>query len=150
MLGASLASTLFAVALLASGQNSTVTGTLAGQIVMEGFLDLKLPPWARRIITRLVAIVPAIAVAVLYGEKGVGKLLVLSQVILSMQLPFAVFPLMAFTTSRAKMGEFAARGWVKWAGWGSAILIAALNAWMLWGLLAGGGGEVGADGAGAG
>ena len=149
VLGASLASTLFAVALLASGQNSTLTGTLAGQIVMEGFLDLKLPPWARRIITRLVAIVPAIAVAVLYGEKGVGKLLVLSQVILSMQLPFAVFPLMAFTTSRAKMGEFAARGWVKWAGWGSAILIAALNAWMLWGLLAGGGGEVGADGAGA-
>jgi manganese transport protein len=152
VLGASLASTLFAVALLASGQNSTLTGTLAGQIVMEGFLDLKLPPWARRLLTRLVAIVPAIAVAVLYGEKGVGKLLVLSQVILSMQLPFAVFPLMAFTTSPAKMGDFAARGWVKWAGWGSAVLIAALNAWMLWGLLAGavGGGAVAAEGAPAG
>ena len=138
VLGASLASTLFAVALLASGQNSTLTGTLAGQIVMEGFLDIRLPPWARRLVTRLVAIVPAIAVAIVWGEKGVGKLLVLSQVILSLQLPFAVFPLMAFTTSKAKMGDFAARGWVKWAGWGSAILIASLNAWMLWGLLSGG------------
>jgi manganese transport protein len=138
VLGASLASTLFAVALLASGQNSTLTGTLAGQIVMEGFLDIRLPPWARRLVTRLVAIVPAIVVAIAWGEKGVGKLLVLSQVILSLQLPFAVFPLMAFTTSKAKMGDFAARGWVKWAGWGSAILIASLNAWMLWGLLSGG------------
>jgi manganese transport protein len=132
VLGASLASTLFAVALLASGQNSTVTGTLAGQIVMEGFLDLRLPPWLRRLVTRLIALVPAIAVAVAFGERGIGKLLVLSQVILSLQLPFAVFPLMAFTTSRAKMGDFAARGWVKWAGWGSAIVIAGLNAFLLW------------------
>jgi manganese transport protein len=131
VLGASLASTLFAVALLASGQNSTVTGTLAGQIVMEGFLDLRLPPWLRRLVTRLIALVPAIAVAVAFGERGIGKLLVLSQVILSLQLPFAVFPLMAFTTSRAKMGDFAARGWVKWAGWGSAIVIAGLNAFLL-------------------
>ena len=132
VLGASLASTLFAVALLASGQNSTVTGTLAGQIVMEGFLDLRLPPWLRRLVTRLIALVPAVAVAVAFGERGIGKLLVLSQVILSLQLPFAVFPLMAFTTSRAKMGDFAARGWVKWAGWGSAIVIAGLNAFLLW------------------
>lgn len=132
VLGASLASTLFAVALLASGQNSTVTGTLAGQIVMEGFLDLRLPPWLRRLATRLIALVPAVAVAIVFGERGVGKLLVLSQVILSLQLPFAVFPLLAFTTSRAKMGEFAARGWLKWAGWGSAIVIAGLNAFLLW------------------
>ncbi len=132
VLGASLASTLFAVALLASGQNSTLTGTLAGQIVMEGFLDLRLPPWLRRMVTRLVAIVPAVVVAALYGESGVGKLLVLSQVVLALQLPFAVFPLMAFTCSRAKMGDFAARGWVKWAGWGSAVLIAALNLFLLW------------------
>ena len=137
VLGASLASTLFAVALLASGQNSTVTGTLAGQIVMEGFLDLRLPPWLRRLVTRLIALVPAVAVAVAFGERGIGKLLVLSQVILSLQLPFAVFPLMAFTTSRAKMGDFAARGWVKWAGWGSAVVIATLNAYLLWQVAAG-------------
>ena len=132
VLGASLASTLFAVALLASGQNSTLTGTLAGQIVMEGFLDIRLPPWARRLVTRLVAIVPAIVVAIAWGEKGVGKLLVLSQVILSLQLPFAVFPLVAFTASKAKMGEFAAPAWVARTGWACAILITALNAWMLW------------------
>jgi manganese transport protein len=127
-----LASTVFAVALLASGQASTLTGTLAGQVVMEGFLDLRMRPWMRRLLTRSVAIVPAVVVAAMFGERGVGKLLILSQVILSLQLPFAVFPLMAFTTSRAKMGDFAARGWVKWAGWGSAIVIAGLNAFLLW------------------
>jgi manganese transport protein len=132
VLGAAGASTVFAVALLASGQNSTLTGTLAGQVVMEGFLDLRLPAWARRLLTRLVAIVPAAVVAAAYGERGVGKLLVASQVVLSMQLPFAVFPLVAFTGSRAKMGEFAAPRWMAVSGWSCAALISALNGWLLW------------------
>jgi len=132
VLGASLASTVFAVALLASGQNSTLTGTLAGQIVMEGFLDLRISPWARRLLTRLVAIVPAVVVALIYGDTGIGKLLILSQVVLSLQLPFAVFPLIIFTTSRAKMGDFAARGWVKWVSWSLAFLISGLNFLLLW------------------
>ena len=104
LLGATVASTLFAVALLASGQNSTITGTLAGQIVMEGFLDIRLPAWLRRLITRLIAIVPAVIVTALYGEKGTGALLILSQVILSLQLSFAVVPLVLFTSERGKMG----------------------------------------------
>jgi manganese transport protein len=120
------------VALLASGQNSTLTGTLAGQIVMEGFLDLRISPWARRLLTRLVAIVPAVVVALIYGDTGIGKLLILSQVVLSLQLPFAVFPLIIFTTSRAKMGDFAARGWVKWVSWSLAFLISGLNFLLLW------------------
>jgi manganese transport protein len=120
------------VALLASGQNSTLTGTLAGQIVMEGFLDLRISPWARRLLTRLVAIVPAVVVALIYGDAGIGKLLILSQVVLSLQLPFAVFPLIIFTTSRAKMGDFAARGWVKWVAWSLAFLISGLNFLLLW------------------
>jgi manganese transport protein len=132
VLGASFASTVFAVALLASGQNSTLTGTLAGQIVMEGFLDLRISPWARRLLTRLVAIVPAVVVALIYGDNGIGKLLILSQVVLSLQLPFAVFPLIIFTTSRAKMGDFAARGWVKWVSWSLAFLISGLNFLLLW------------------
>ncbi|MBC7557021.1 MAG: Nramp family divalent metal transporter, partial [Chryseobacterium sp.] len=107
LLGTSVASVFFAIALLASGQNSTLTGTLAGQIVMEGFLNIKLKPWLRRLITRLIAIVPALIIAILYGEKGTTDLLVLSQVILSMQLSFAVIPLVMFTNSKAKMGEFA-------------------------------------------
>jgi manganese transport protein len=135
-----MASTLFAVALLASGQNSTLTGTLAGQIVMEGFLDLRLPPWLRRLVTRLVAIVPAAVVAMVWGRTGIGKLLVLSQVILSLQLPFAVFPLVQFTSSRAKLGPLAARGWVKWAAWGCAIVIALLNLVLLWQVATGTGG----------
>ncbi len=102
-----MASTVFALALLASGQNSTLTGTMAGQIVMEGFLNLRLRPWVRRLLTRMVAIVPAVVVAVLYGEHGEGALLVLSQVILSMQLSFAVIPLVQFTSDRRKMGAFA-------------------------------------------
>ena len=140
VLGASLASTLFAVALLASGQNSTLTGTLAGQVVMEGFLDLRLAPWARRLVTRLVAIVPAAVVAASWGERGLGKLLVLSQVILSLQLPFAVFPLVRFTSSPGKLGALAATGWVKWGGWAVAVAITLLNALLLWQLATGAGG----------
>lgn len=131
LLGFTGASMIFALALLASGQNSTITGTLAGQIVMEGFLDIHLPNWLRRLITRLVAIVPAVVVAVLYGSAGTGKLLVLSQVILSMQLSFAVFPLVAFTGDTRMMGAFANRIWVRIASWSTAILIAGLNLWLL-------------------
>jgi manganese transport protein len=135
VLGASLASTLFAVALLASGQNSTLTGTLAGQVVMEGFLELRLPPWARRMVTRMVAIVPAAVVAAAWGDAGVGKLLVLSQVILAMQLPFAVVPLIVFTSSRAKMGAFAIRGWMRVAAWVCAVTVIGLNLLLLWSLV---------------
>ena len=131
MLGAGLASTLFAVALLASGQNSTVTATLAGQIVMEGFLEVRLPAWQRRLITRLLAIIPAVAVAALYGERGTARLLVLSQVVLSMQLPFAVIPLVAFTSDRAKMGGFVNPIWLKWLAWIIAAVIVGLNAKLL-------------------
>jgi manganese transport protein len=130
LLGAG-ASTMFALALLASGQNSTLTGTLAGQIVMEGFLNIRLRPWMRRLITRAIAIVPAAVVAVLYGESGTAKLLVLSQVILSMQLSFAVFPLVLFTSDRAKMGEFANASWLKYLAYAVAIVIAGLNVWLL-------------------
>jgi manganese transport protein len=131
VLGASLASTLFAVALLCSGQSSTLTGTLAGQIVMEGFLNLRLPPWLRRIITRMIAIVPAVIVIGVMGEGQVTNLLILSQVILSMQLPFAVVPLVKFTSDPVKMGEFANRPWVRWLAWSTATLIIALNVELL-------------------
>jgi manganese transport protein len=131
MLGAGIASTLFAVALLASGQNSTITATLAGQIVMEGFLDIRLPAWLRRLITRLIAIVPAVTVAALYGESGTAKLLVLSQVILSLQLPFAVIPLVQFTSDRTKMGEFVNPVWLKLAAWTVSAVIVALNLKLL-------------------
>jgi manganese transport protein len=130
LLGAG-ASTVFALALLASGQNSTLTGTLAGQIVMEGFLNIRLRPWLRRLITRGIAIVPAAIVAILYGESGTAKLLVLSQVILSMQLSFAVFPLVKFTSDKAKMGQFANPGWLKVSAYAVAVIIATLNAWLL-------------------
>ncbi|HSQ31169.1 MAG TPA: Nramp family divalent metal transporter [Gemmatimonadaceae bacterium] len=130
LLGAG-ASTAFALALLASGQNSTLTGTLAGQIVMEGFLEIRIRPWLRRLITRMIAIVPAAIVAVLYGESGTARLLILSQVILSLQLSFAVFPLVAFTSDRIKMGEFANPLWLKASAWLVAAAIAALNAWLL-------------------
>jgi manganese transport protein len=130
LLGAG-ASTMFALALLASGQNSTLTGTLAGQIVMEGFLNIRLRPWVRRLITRGIAIVPAAVVAVMYGESGTAKLLVLSQVILSMQLSFAVFPLVAFTSDKLKMGEFANPVWLKLLAYVVAIVIACLNVWLL-------------------
>ncbi len=131
VLGAPLASTLFAVALLASGQNSTLTGTLAGQIVMEGFLNLRLKPWMRRLVTRLIAIIPAAIVAAMMGERGIGKLLVLSQVILSLQLSFAVIPLVWFTSQRSKMGRFVNSTTIKSISWTMAIVIAGLNFWLL-------------------
>ena len=130
LLGAG-ASTAFALALLASGQNSTLTGTLAGQIVMEGFLNIRIRPWLRRLITRAIAIVPAAIVAILYGESGTAKLLVLSQVILSLKLSFAVFPLVIFTSDRVKMGEFANSTWLKALAYLVASIIATLNAWLL-------------------
>ena len=132
LLGATMASTLFAVALLFSGQNATLTGTLAGQIVMEGFLNIRLRPWLRRLITRLIAIVPAIIVIAIYGEEGSGPLIVLSQVILSLQLPFAIFPLVQFTSSRKIMGPFAIRFWIKAIAWPVCIIIAALNVYLLY------------------
>jgi len=132
LLGTSLASVLFAVALLCSGQNATLTGTLAGQIVMEGFINLRLRPWLRRLITRLIAIIPAIIVVYLYGERGTGSLLILSQVVLSLQLPFAVFPLVMFTGNRAKMGEFVSPLWMRLLAWTVAIIIAVLNVWLLY------------------
>ena len=135
VLGAGVASTVFAVALLASGQNSTVTGTLAGQIVMEGFLNLRLPSWARRMVTRMLAIIPAAAVAALYGESGTAKLLVLSQVVLSLQLPFAMVPLVSFTGDPSKMGRFANRGWVKLAAWTICAIIISLNVTLLWNMV---------------
>ena len=131
LLGTQAAGLLFAVALLLSGQNATLTGTLAGQIVMEGFLNLRLRPWLRRLITRLVAIIPAIVVILLYGERGAGTLLVLSQVILSLQLPFAVFPLVSFTSDKGKMGTLVAPVWMKALAWPVAVIIAALNLWLL-------------------
>ncbi|MGE0393619.1 MAG: Nramp family divalent metal transporter [Vicinamibacterales bacterium] len=132
LLGTGAASTLFAVALLCSGQNATLTGTLAGQIVMEGFINLRLRPWLRRLITRLIAIVPAVIVVVLYGERGTGALLILSQVVLSLQLSFAVFPLVLFTSDRRKMGTFASPWWVQALAWPTAVIIAALNLYLLW------------------
>jgi len=131
MLGVSVASTLFALALLASGQNSTLTGTLAGQIVMEGFLNLRLRPWLRRLITRGIAVIPAVICTAMYGESGTAKLLVFSQVILSLQLPFAVVPLIVFTSDRAKMGQFANPLWVKILAWVVAVAIIVLNAKLL-------------------
>jgi manganese transport protein len=131
MLGAGAASILFAIALLASGQNSTITATLAGQIVLEGFLDIRLPRWLRRLSSRLLAIIPAVIVAALYGEAGTARLLILSQVILSLQLPFAVVPLVQFTSDRAKMGRFANPRWLKLAGWTIATAIIALNLTLL-------------------
>jgi manganese transport protein len=131
LLGVSVASTLFAIALLASGQNSTITGILAGQIVMEGFLQIRLKPWLRRLITRLLAIVPAILTIIIAGESSTTSLLVLSQVILSMQLSFAVIPLVMFTGSRKMMGEFVAPLWLKSIAWAVALVIAGLNLWLL-------------------
>lgn len=131
LLGVTGASSLFAIALLASGQNSTLTGTLAGQIVMEGFLNIRLKPWLRRLITRLIAIIPAVIVTIISGESGTAKLLVLSQVILSLQLSFAVFPLVMFTSDKLKMGEFANPLWIKILAWLVAVIIASLNVWLL-------------------
>ena len=132
LLGVPIASILFAIALLASGQNSTLTGTLAGQIVMEGFLNIRLHPVLRRLITRLIAIIPAVIVTALYGARGTGRLLILSQVILSLQLSFAVFPLVIFTSERKKMGEFVNSWPVKIIGYTIAVFIAGLNGWLLY------------------
>ena len=132
MLGTGAASVVFALALIASGQSSTLTGTLAGQIVMEGFLNFRMRPWLRRIITRMMAIVPAAITVYLFGQQGTFKLLILSQVILSMQLPFAVIPLIHFTSNRGRMGAFANRLWVQALAWGMAAIIVALNAQVYW------------------
>jgi len=132
VLGASLASIVFAVALLASGQNATLTGTLAGQIVMEGFLNIRLRPWVRRMITRLIAIIPAAIVASMFGEKGTNNLLILSQVILSLQLSFAVVPLVMFTCDKKKMGIFVNAAWLKVLSWIATAVIIVLNAYLVW------------------
>jgi manganese transport protein len=131
VLGTALASIFFGIALLASGQNSTLTGTMAGQIVMEGFLNIHIQPWLRRLITRLIAIVPAVSVAVLYGERGTGELLILSQVILSLQLSFAVVPLVQFTGEKAKMGIFVNSLWLKILAWAVTLIIIVLNLYLL-------------------
>jgi manganese transport protein len=131
LVGAAGASTLFAIALLASGQNSSITGTLAGQVVMEGFIHIRVAPWLRRLITRSLAIIPTIIVVAITGERGTEKLLLLSQVILSLQLSFAVVPLVIFTGSRKTMGEFVNGRWLQGLSWLVAVLIAGLNAWFL-------------------
>jgi manganese transport protein len=132
LLGTTMASALFAIALLCSGQNATLTGTLAGQIVMEGFINLRIRPWLRRLVTRLLAIIPAIIVVLLYGERGTGPLIILSQVVLSLQLPFAVIPLVMFTSDPDKMGPFVNPMWVKGLAWTVAGIIAFLNGWLLY------------------
>jgi manganese transport protein len=131
LLGVTGASTVFALALLAAGQNSTLTGTLAGQVVMEGFLNIRLKPWLRRLLTRGIAIIPAIIVTAISGESGTARLLILSQVILSMQLSFAVIPLVQFTSDRKKMGEFANPRWMTLLAWTAAVAIVLLNAWLI-------------------
>lgn len=132
LLGAALATPLFAIALLASGQNSTLTGTMAGQVILEGFTHFKFPAWARRMISRGIAIVPAIVAVAFYGEKGTGSLIVFSQVVLSAQLSFAVIPLVQFTGDKRKMGPFA-NGWAtRMIGWSMAATIAGLNVYLIW------------------
>ena len=131
LLGATGASTLFAVALLASGQNSSITGTLAGQVVMEGFIHLRLAPWLRRLLTRSLAIIPTLLVVAVAGEHGTEELLILSQVILSFQLSFAVIPLVIFSGDRKRMGELVNGRWLQGTAWCAAILIAGLNGWLL-------------------
>jgi manganese transport protein len=137
LLGTTVASTVFAMALLFSGQNATLTGTLAGQIVMEGFLNLRMRPWLRRLITRSVAIVPALVTVVLYGERATGSLLILSQVVLSLQLPFAVIPLVIFVSDRKRMGRLAIGTAWKLVAWPCAAVILVLNVWLLWVTVAG-------------
>ncbi len=130
-LGTALASTAFAVALLAAGQSSTITGTLAGQVVMEGFIRLRMSPIKRRLLTRALAIVPAVGVLLYAGENGVLQLLVMSQVVLSLQLPFAVIPLIRFTSAPQIMGQFVSPVWLRWMACGAAVLIVALNGWLV-------------------
>jgi manganese transport protein len=131
LLGTTLASTLFVVALLASGQSSTITGTLAGQVVMEGFMRWRIQPWLRRLITRALAIIPTILIIGMRGDASINDLLTLSQVVLALQLPFAMFPLLHFTSSRQRMGGWRSGAFLLIAGWGSAILITALDIWGL-------------------
>jgi manganese transport protein len=131
LLNTAAASILFAVALLASGQSSTITGTLAGQVVMEGFMHWRLSPWVRRLITRGLAILPAVFIIGLRGDGSVNDLLTLSQVVLALQLPFAMFPLLHFTSSRKRMGEHVSKWWLLTFGWGSAILITAMDLYGL-------------------
>jgi manganese transport protein len=139
LLGVSVASAIFGIALLASGQSSTLTATLAGQIVMEGFLQFRLPSWVRRLATRLLAMIPALIVIIVYGEKSTGSLLIASQVVLSLQLSFAVIPLVMFTSDRRLMGEFVNPSWLKLLAGAVATIIVGLNAWLLlqtfWGWL---------------
>jgi manganese transport protein len=137
LLGSGWAPTLFAIALLCCGLNSTVTATLAGQIVMEGFIDIRLPPWARRLTTRAIAIIPAAAVTIWYGEAGTAKLLILSQVILGLSLPFAIVPLVMFTANRAKMGAFVAPRWLTWVTGLIAAILIVLNIKLLYDLIPG-------------
>src|SRR6202012_2893968 len=136
-LGSTLAPSLFAIALLCCGLNSTITATLSGQIVMEGFLNFRVAPWLRRLVTRLIAILPAVVVTIWSGEKATGQLLILSQVVLSLQLPFAVVPLVMFTASRAKMGPYVAPRWLTVVATATAALIIALNAKLVWDYLSG-------------
>jgi manganese transport protein len=136
LLGSTLAPTLFAIALLCCGLNSTITATLSGQIVMEGFLRLRIAPWLRRLLTRVIAILPAVVVTIWAGEKGTGQLLILSQVVLSLQLPFAVVPLVMFTASRRKMGPFVAPRWLTFFATLTAAAIIVLNAKLVWDYLA--------------
>lgn len=131
LLGTTIASILFGVALLASGQNSTLTGTLSGQIVMEGFLNIRIPAWLRRLVTRLIAIIPAVIVTAIAGEHGTEELLILSQVILSLQLPFAVVPLVMFTSDKKSMGAFANKLWLKVVSWIIAAVIVVLNVYLI-------------------
>jgi manganese transport protein len=131
ILGVGIASVIFAFALLASGQNSTLTGTLAGQIVMEGFLNIRLTPWLRRLVTRALAVVPAIGIMWYYGERSASSLIVASQVVLSMQLGFAIWPLMRFTNDKTKMSEFANKPWLKTVGWTTVAVIIVLNLWLI-------------------
>jgi manganese transport protein len=131
LMGTTAASTLFAVALLASGQSSTITGTLAGQVVMEGFMEWRIQPWVRRLITRTLAILPAIVIIGLRGESSVTDLLLLSQVVLALQLPFAMFPLLHFTSSRLRMGVWKNGRLLLIAGWASALLITAMDVFGL-------------------
>jgi manganese transport protein len=131
LLGTALASTLFAVALLASGQSSTITGTLAGQVVMEGFMHWRIQPWLRRLVTRTLAILPAILIIGVRGSSSVTDLLVLSQVVLALQLPFAMFPLLHFTSSRKRMGKWRSGWFLMITGWSSALLITAMDIYGL-------------------
>ena len=137
LLGSAIAPTLFGIALLCCGMNSTVTATLSGQIVMEGFIDIRLPPWARRLTTRAIAIVPAAIVTIWFGEAGTAKLLILSQVVLGLALPFSIVPLVMFTADKHKMGELTAPRWVTALAALAAAIIIALNIKLLFDQISG-------------